>query len=66
MKDDEITAIVGWPTEPQMAKYRSVAAAAEAAERERCAAELEARARSWNGLVCNAMLTAAQAMRNGA
>ena len=37
MTDDKITAIVGWPTEPEMAKYRAVAAAAEAAERERCA-----------------------------
>ena len=36
MTDDEITAIVGWPTETEMAKYRKVAATAEAAERERC------------------------------
>ena len=35
MNDNEITAIVGWPTEPEMAKFRKVAAAAEAAERER-------------------------------
>lgn len=37
MDDNEIIAIVGWPTEPEMAKYRKVAAAAVAAERERCA-----------------------------
>ena len=35
MTDDEITAIVGWPTEPEMLKYRKIASAAEAAERER-------------------------------
>lgn len=43
-----------------------LAETARQVERERCAVELEARARSWNGLVCSAMLTAAQAMRNGA
>ena len=37
MTDDEITAIVGWPTEPEMLKYRKIASAAEAAERERLA-----------------------------
>jgi hypothetical protein len=37
MDDNDITAIVGWPTEPEMAKYRMVASAAEAAERERWA-----------------------------
>ena len=37
MNDNEITAIVGWPTEPEMAKFRKVAAAAVAAERERWA-----------------------------
>jgi hypothetical protein len=35
MDDNEITAIVGWPTEPEMAKFRKVAAAAAAAERKR-------------------------------
>ena len=35
MGDNEITAIVGWPTEPEMAKFRKVVAAASAAERER-------------------------------
>ena len=35
MDDNEITALVGWPTEPEMAKFRKVVAAAEAAERER-------------------------------
>ena len=43
MDDNEITAIVGWPTEPEMAKFRKVVAAASAAERERCAAVLRAR-----------------------
>ena len=37
MTDDEITAIVGWPTEPEMVKYRRVSTAAVATERERCA-----------------------------
>ena len=37
MDDNEITAIVGWPTEPEMVKYRAVAAAAAIAEREACA-----------------------------
>ena len=36
MNDNEITAIVGWPNEPQMVKYRAVAAAAEKKEREAC------------------------------
>lgn len=34
MTDEEITAIVGWPTEPQMSRYRKVAEAAAAAEGE--------------------------------
>ena len=42
MGDNEITALVGWPTEPEMAKFRKVVAAAEAAERERCAKLCEA------------------------
>jgi len=37
MDDYAITAIVGWPTEPEMRKFRAVAAEAEAAERERLA-----------------------------
>ena len=41
MDDNEITALVGWPTEPEMAKFRKVVAAAEAAERERCAKLVE-------------------------
>lgn len=34
MDDAAITAIVGWPTEPEMATYRAVAQAAMLAERE--------------------------------
>ena len=48
MNDNEITAIVGWPTEPEMAKFRKVAAAAEAAERERCAGLCESTYPEWN------------------
>lgn len=36
MDDNSITAIVGWPTEPEMVKYRAVAQAASLAEREAC------------------------------
>ena len=36
MDDNAITYIVGWPTEPEMVKFRAVAAAAIAEERERC------------------------------
>ena len=43
MTDDEITAIVGWPTEPEMLKYRKVAAAAESADCERWATFIEKR-----------------------
>ena len=38
MDDNSITAIVGWPTEPEMVNYRAVANAAITAEREACAA----------------------------
>ena len=37
MDDKAITAMVGWPTAVEMVKYRAVAAAAIAAEREACA-----------------------------
>ena len=37
MNDKAIKSIVGWRLEHQMVKFREVAAAAEAAERERCA-----------------------------
>lgn len=47
MDDNDITAIVGWPTEPQMVKFRRVAAAAAAAERERCARACEQEAETW-------------------
>lgn len=42
MGDNEITAIVGWPTEPQMVKYRAIADAAMKFEREACAKRCEA------------------------
>ena len=42
MGDNEITAIVGWPTEPQMVKYRAIADAAMKVEREACAATYKA------------------------
>lgn len=41
MSDNEITVIVGWPTEPEMVKFRAIAAAAEKAERERCIEAVE-------------------------
>lgn len=48
MDDNEIIAIVGWPTEPEMAKYRKVAAVAVAAERERCATLCESKSANGN------------------
>lgn len=42
MTDNEITEIVGWPTLPQMEKFRAVAKAAAAKEREVCAEVCEA------------------------
>lgn len=47
MGDNEITAIVGWPTEPEMVKYRKVAAAATAMERERLVNKIRAIAGAW-------------------
>ena len=41
MNDNDITQIVGWPTLPEMVKFRAVAAAAIAEEREACAAICE-------------------------
>ena len=34
MDDNDITEIVGWPTEPEMVKYRRIAKAAAQEERE--------------------------------
>ena len=47
MTDDKITELVGWPTEPEMVKYRKIAAAAEVAGHERCAAWVDARRNSF-------------------
>lgn len=59
MDDNDITAIVGWPTEPEMVRFRAVASAAAAAAIARCCAilirpvvggpvERQARPRAWH------------------